>query len=219
MVQRRLFGQTGGVASFSGRAPAGPFGQGPVVVIEPHADDAYLSLGAHIEQWVQVGRTVLIVTIFGDTRRSAEAEAYAVWVGAKGVQLGLPSAKVGITQDHPTLLVHPAQIRDAVQRAVYERGQLLLPLGLRHPEHQVVAQALAGPFVGYYMEIPYCLTQKDQPALSVLLAGRAVWSVVHPGRGKAQHVHFFRSQSKFFFYNPPEKWGRAMEMIVGPPLS
>ena len=66
-----------------------------ITVIEPHADDAFLSAHGHIQQWLKQGHDVRIMTVERDARRLAEGERYAEKVGAKYVtdpvgQLVLP---------------------------------------------------------------------------------------------------------------------------------
>ena len=54
------------------------------VVVEPHADDAFLSTHGHILSWVKQGHTVHIVTLHMSDNpvRLTEAKAYADKVGA-----------------------------------------------------------------------------------------------------------------------------------------
>jgi hypothetical protein len=80
------------------------------VIVEPHSDDAFLSLHAHILKWVGEGSSVHIVTLEDNPRRSIEAAAYA--------------KKAGATWSRQT-----------------SAGQLILPLGIKHPDHVSTASS------------------------------------------------------------------------------
>ena len=170
------------------------------VVVEPHADDAFLSVGAHIEEWTKAGKRVLIVTVFSGTRkRGSDARAYASathadWEGWGYVEgEPLPSCL-------PTL---PAQAR------------VVLPLGIAPPEHMTVRDAFAGPGVWYYLDQPYAIVQKNGPRVTDLLEGRPVVSYRKPGVRKYRHIPLFKDQAKFYHYNPAEKLIQTCELIVG----
>lgn len=171
-----------------------------LIVVEPHADDAFLSLGTHIEEWSKAGKRVRIVTVFSGTRkRASDAQAYATAAGAEWEGWGYVEGEP-LPADLPAL---SAQAR------------VILPLGLFHSEHVAVRDALAGPGRWYYLDQPYAIIQKNGPAATDLLEGRRVVSYRKPGVRKFRHIPLFKDQAKFFHYNPPEKLIQTCELIVG----
>lgn len=174
----------------------------PIIVIEPHADDAFLSLGGHIEEWTKAKRDVLIITVFSGTRkRSADAAAYAAAAGARWEGWGY-------VEGEPlpgTLPPLPGT------------SQVILPLALTHPEHRTVREALERPGVWYYLDQPYAITQKNGPLITDLLRGKSVVSYRKPGVRKYRHCPLFKDQAKFYHYNPPEKLIQTCELIVENP--
>ena len=53
------------------------------VVLEPHSDDAFLSLHNTIRNWLKIGDSVTIITVLSGTRKRADdAAKYANAVGA-----------------------------------------------------------------------------------------------------------------------------------------
>lgn len=172
-----------------------------ILVVEPHADDAFLSVGQHIEEWVKAGVAVTILTVFSGTRKRAEdAQKYAQAVGASWVGLGFVEGEP--TRGHPTIPFHT---------------QIVLPLGLTHPEHVAVRKALEEPGAWYYLDQPYAITQKNGELVTELMVGRPVVSYRKPGARKYRHIPLFKDQAKFYHYNPPEKLIQTCELIVGQP--
>lgn len=164
------------------------------VVVEPHADDAFLSLGAHIEHWVKAsGHFVTIVTMRGfmdndHPKRHEDARNYAAAVGAEWVERGL-------NEKMPP-------------------GQLILPLAFRHPDHETVRLHLERKDSWYYVDQPYAIVQKNGDELNRKLEGRRIISYKKPHARKYRHIPLFKHQAKFFHYNPAEKLRETFEMIV-----
>jgi hypothetical protein len=183
-----------------------------VLVVEPHADDAFLSVGQHIENWVKQGIRVVIVTVFSATRKRAEdAAAYAKAVGAEWNGLGfvegepLPNNAVGAS--FPDLFPGTDTGKD---------WQVILPLGITHPEHIAVRGWLEDCFnAQFYVDQPYAIIQKNNDLITNLLVGREVVSYCKPGIRKYRHIPLFKDQAKFYHYNPPEKLVQTCELIVG----
>jgi LmbE family N-acetylglucosaminyl deacetylase len=180
-----------------------------VYIVEPHADDAYLSLGATISKWTAEGTPVVIVTVYSATRqRSVDARKYAAAVGAAWLGLGLTETNVGLGD--PTATVTLPLTRNDLP---YD-GLLILPLGIQHPEHRAVA-ALAAPADLAYLDTPYQLRRKNQPEIAARLAGRAVVRWERPDwRQKFRHHDLFKDQSMFMHRNPPAALAAAVELIV-----
>lgn len=187
-----------------------------VFVIEPHADDAFLSLGGHIEQWVRRGIFVTIVTVFSGTRKRArDAKSYADAVGVNWVGLGLVEG--GVRAPH---------LNEEVKRFVVSRDfhqTFLLPLGILHPEHKAVRDAFEQvlPRVeghpNYYLDQPYASKGKNSEEITDLLYNSTgkVLSFLKPHSRKYRHIPLFKDQSKFFHFNPATELKHTIEMIMG----
>lgn len=181
-----------------------------MIILEPHADDAFLSMGGHLLRWKKEGRDmsdIKIVTVYGTEKRAKEAQAYATLLGVEYEWLGLIEAgAMDATIPEPTL-------PDFAGRIIYA------PLGLRHDEHYAVHNVARLELtkrneVRYYVDMPYALQQKNESELEEKLHGRRVWSVCRPNARK-YHVaeKIFKSQSRFWYYNKEMvKW--ITEMTV-----
>lgn len=170
------------------------------VVVEPHADDAFLSVGSHIERWVKTGNPVRIVTLFPVERGSLrDARDYAALVGAVWNGLELPGAGEPIS--------------DAVARAVRnycpKGSQWILPLGVAPVEqnphtrdHEDVRARFETPGCWYYVDQPYAIIQKHSERVTEKLKDMRMVSYIKPGANKWKRgVPIFRSQAKFFHFN------------------
>jgi len=172
------------------------------MVIEPHADDAFLSLGGHIKRWIKWGDEVEIVTVYGTPKRAAEAEAYAHSVGASHSWMGYEEC--GSMDGTPAIIASIPAKKD---------WAIICPLGLRHAEHYAVTEAcdyLRGeseiydnPPLFYYVDQPYAMQLKNQDELQEKSFGKKVISMYKPGGRKydKKTVDIFKTQSLFFFYN------------------
>lgn len=171
----------------------------PLLVVEPHADDAFLSLGGHIEEWRKEGREVKILTVFSGTRKRAnDAQAYATAVGAAWEGWGYREGEP-LPRDLPALPVD---------------SQVILPLALTHPEHIAVRERLEQLGDWYYLDQPYGSIQKNGRKASELLLSKQVVSFRHPGIRKYRHIPLFKDQAKFYHFNPADKLTRTFELIV-----
>ena len=180
-----------------------------IVVVEPHADDAWLSLGAHIEAWSADGEHVVIATVYGDRRRSAEARSYAEAVGASHVALGLPESGQGLSGEWTTELPPDAIPVELLDRA----DRLIGPLGIQHPEHRAVRAALAARHPERYLELPYYRKAKNSEELARLVWRRQIVSMMpRPSRAN-RWSSIFASQATFWHYNRESMVG-AVEIIV-----
>ncbi len=176
-----------------------------IIVVEPHADDAFLSVGAHIAEWQQAGSDVWIWTVFSGTRKRArDAESYAKamkvkWWGS------------GCVEGQP---VEGPHVTDAL---LSPEAQFIVPLGITHPEHlsvrKYVEENAPGP-IFYYLDQPYAITQKNGPLITTLLEGMRVVSYRKPGIRKYRHIPLFKDQAKFYHYNPVEKLIQTCELLV-----
>ena len=191
-----------------------------IAVIEPHADDAFLSLGAHIEEWVKTGEDVQIITVYSATpKRDKDAASYAKAVGAMWLGLELTEAGGGLN-------CTPAEIRHDFfdfMRKGYDR--IILPLAFAHPEHKAVrnnftARYARVPFhaaLEFYLDSPYQIAQKNNALVTRALLGMTVVSYKKPSIRKWKHMPLFKTQQLFFHYNPKEKLQQCFELIVRMP--
>lgn len=185
-----------------------------ICIIEPHADDAFLSLGTHIEWWIKKGVEVTIWTVYSGTRKRADdARAYADAVGARWVGSGLIECVEGDSLDlHFQTLV--------ATRQEVNSNQVILPIALTNAEHVKVRSEFerlafwAEPQVFYYLDQPYAITQKNGDAVTVACAGKRIISYRMPGSRKFRHIPLFKDQAKFFHYNPAEKLIRGCELVL-----
>jgi hypothetical protein len=164
-----------------------------IYVFEPHADDAFLSLGAWIKQCQQ---EVTIVTVFGNPKRFIEAGKFANSVGAHHIGLGYK--EMG-SMDGTPVSIHLGEYPDATR--------YIVPLGLRHSEHYAVRKAADDSFppgaLLYYVDQPYALQLKNQQELNSKISGKTVWymSKPHANKYNKKTVDIFQTQSRFFYYN------------------
>lgn len=170
-----------------------------IIVVEPHPDDAFLSLGWHLEKlWKNEDRTIL--TVYADSKRSKEAEAYADSIGAKSIVLGLEESKMLSSR---TVRRIP-EIADFFNgngnrpKAYYHR--VLFPIGLQHPDHLDVAASRI-PGSARYLDTPYQTKQKLADCLLEKVDGMIVGSLLFPPKMKWRKAAIFKSQAKFFYYN------------------
>lgn len=181
------------------------------IIVEPHADDAYLSLHTHIKSWISSGDKVKIVTVFSATRkRSVDAHNYACSVGADWVGLRRDEGTCRDGDDVLDLdLAIPMNFGDA------EPVQFYLPLGLQNPDHKDVRIAadreIESPI--YYAEIPYYTKKKNKEEFLAAVEGMQIHSVeALPGmKAREKYWKCFKDQSKFFYFNKPEDMARIAE--------
>ncbi len=184
----------------------------PYVVIEPHSDDAYLSIPATLRAWIKDGADVQIVTVYGSAERIEEATRFCDSIGAAHFSIGLVEAGAGLTGD--TLVADlPPGAAEEIRAAIPHEATQVWPLGLQHHEHRAVA-ALAPEGAFRYVESPYQFKLKLVDEVAGLLVGRSIVSIRRGGKRAYNHHEIFRTQSMFMHYNPPETMARTVELIV-----
>ncbi len=183
----------------------------PIYVIEPHSDDAFLSLGWTLRTWIGEGRRVGIVTVHSaETDRAQEAKAYASAIGATWLGLDRPSTPVrelfrpGAVPALPDPLL-PEELRDP-------SATRLWPLGLEHPEHVAVAEANPGD--PCYVDVPYLLNERRQEQVDARLRGRTIERWVAPPPQKWDDADHFPSQAALFTLYPVASMVHVPEIIV-----
>ncbi|MGH9025103.1 MAG: hypothetical protein ACRDWD_03150 [Acidimicrobiia bacterium] len=189
----------------------------PIYVIEPHCDDAFLSLGWSIGAWAREGRRVEVVTVYSDDDvRARESARWATSVGATWRGLGhrasdaIALVGVTITAAEPV----PALPNRLLPEVMTEPSACRIwPLGLEHPEH--VAVAAVTP-VGdlRYIDTPYQLSLYHQTEVRRALDGRTFEWWLRPPRRKWDAAKLFASQARLFEHHTPDKLEAAAEIVV-----
>jgi hypothetical protein len=181
-------------------------------VIEPHADDAFLSLGWSIRKWSHEGRHVGIVTVYtSEAYRVKETQLWAEAIGAEWHGLGhdQPASEwFGTTDTVPPL---PAPLLPAPMMS--PSSCRIWPLGVQHPDHIIVAgSAPAGDL--HYVDTPYQVFSFNQGRVREALVGRTIewWLVPPPEKWTASR--FFASQKELFDRFTPEQRELVPELIV-----
>jgi LmbE family N-acetylglucosaminyl deacetylase len=175
-----------------------------ITVVEPHSDDAWLSMGQHLLQMRERGEEVTIVTVYGNAQRLTEARTYANYIGARHRAIGVPESDLGANESYETEL--PSGVLDDLG------GIVIGPAGLQHPEHRAVARALPVGILRY-VELPYSRKQILAPEVTRVLTGHQIVSWL-PRSAKANAASsIFKSQSQFWRFNREDMIG-AVEVLV-----
>ena len=196
-----------------------------MIIIEPHADDAFLSVGQIAEDAIKKRKLpVTIVTVYSATRkRGDDARRYAEAIGAEWV--GLPFKEAGNSKASGNVGVFSL---DDLSEVIEARGQkeVWAPLGIGdHPEHLAVRDAVAKVLkrgrslrtLRLYVDQPYAIRQKHAAEASELLRGRIIAAFCKPHARKWRHIPIFKDQAKFFHFNPVAMLAKTFEMVVVPP--
>ena len=168
-----------------------------ITVLEPHADDAFLSMGGHLARLAP--GEARIVGVYSSLKRSKEGAAYADTVGAGYWWLGYEEAGSMDTVSTPS--------EDLVLPSLEPNETVYVPLGLRHKEHYAVRDAADRTYsphqIVYYVDQPYALQTGNSPELDEKLSGMQIESVMKPHGNKYRKsvVDIFKTQSRFFYYN------------------
>lgn len=190
-----------------------------MLVIEPHADDAFLSVGQIIEDRVKAGESVTIVTVYSGTRKRAQdAQAYARAIGAEWIGLGATEAGNARVNGVGRIIPYDPEYA----RLLRSDETTLVPLGVGgHPEHIWVRNAIEamrrdrGLATWFYVDQPYACKQKNAGELSRILQSRRVEMIRKPGARKWRHIPLFKDQAKFFHFNSIETLRQTFELVVG----
>lgn len=180
-----------------------------VVIVEPHADDAFLSMGGHIEKWKD--REISICTIFSGTRnRLKDAKSYADAVKANHIPLGfLEGEGFNISDESFIKLVKDSEV--------------FVPIYLTNQEHKDVKEFFQKKFVElsseigsakllFYLDQPYAMKQKNAETINKYLNEYRLISYLVPSKNKLKHIPLFKDQSKFFYFEK-ESIEKIIEMI------
>lgn len=185
-----------------------------LLVVEPHPDDAFLSLGWHLEKvWPKTGviTGVTILTVYHDDRRGKEGKAYADKVGAEWIGLGLDESAMLSSRQGTRKVDHLLSWMDD-NRETFDVS--VFPVGLQHPDHMRVAATRERTSLRY-LDTPYAQKRKLEEELIERTEGLPVLSIAFPPKTKWRHKGIFKSQSKFFFYNSNLEEYRAPEIVFG----
>jgi hypothetical protein len=176
-------------------------------IVEPHADDAFLSLHGHlVGPWK--GLVGGIVTVTGDDSRNGEAATYARAVGILHAHLNHRDSKWG--QADPIKQVGYWGTRICLD------DTLVLPLGLRNPDHRATSQiAYDGPVL-YYLDSPYYMMEENAAELAYLAKGMIVESILPAPASKRHFMSLFPSQATRFLLNL-DTFANRLEIVLRRP--
>lgn len=194
-----------------------------IVVVEPHADDAYLSLHQHMVDWIKEGNKVVILTVFSGTRKRArDGQAYADSIGAQWDGLGYVEdpndPKPFITGDKE---FDPLPGMLGMLYGGNSNLTIVAPIGIQHPEHKAVSDWVRQcpayyDALYFYAEIPYYSKLKNEEDANAMLVDHPIVSIKHPKHYKADEKYWkcFKDQSKFFHFNPAADMRDIVEIVV-----
>lgn len=176
-------------------------------IIEPHGDDAYLSLHEHIiGLWADLPKT--IVTVYCDDKRANEAKQYASAVNCS--HRALRHVEGGGLDNEPGKLSPWSQWGIKLMPG----DHLVAPLGLQHCEHLTVRDALPSRLnTLYYLDTPYYAKQKLRQETNDALKGCEIHSFAYASAKKWKHIPLFKSQGRYFFHHPPADLPKV-ELVV-----
>ena len=170
-------------------------------IIEPHADDAFLSLHTHAVAWIAEGIPISIVTVYSNPLRNEESIAYARRIGAKHFSLHFQEQGKPILTLPDWLLNLPSDDRR------------IFPSGLGHTEHAEVYKLVrTGDW--RYLDVPYQVRQELAEDLQRCIRGRRLVSICYPSESKWEFAEMFKTQAKFFRSNPIELLCQIPEIII-----
>lgn len=143
------------------------------LVIQPHLDDAFFSLTETAMTWVEDGHEVMLATVFGGIPEPG-AERYGkhctMWEEyqqaiMRGPFLHLAAALL-LDDAARTDQLMLNDVKRFVDRQVRDCDPdvLVMPIGIHHPDHRVVADAepaLVRARRWYYEELPYFVTHPE----------------------------------------------------------
>jgi hypothetical protein len=179
------------------------------VVVETHADDAYLSVGSFLREWAGEGPLMLVTVFSGTRQRARDAAAYADEVGAEWLGLGRIEGEPGNADG----VAEVPGLEDDL-RTLNASGVVMLgPLGIGHPEHRAVAEALpAGAW--RYLDQPISGKRKSRVEVAAATRGLTVEALrIATARDFDSH-DLFGDQSRFMFYNPPRDLTRLPQVVL-----
>jgi len=174
------------------------------IVVQPHTDDAYLSLHSHMVRWLKEGDEVQIVTYWSG-KRGFEATDYAKMLGAT-------HQFVFTDEHHPDYVEAPAGEGPPLHMKGHKIGDLntitpgtewYVPVGIQHQEHRTIAKLFRDSNVYSYLDTPYYAKTTRHREVNGLVAGMVMESFEAPSGRKYQDKWWklFKTQSMFFHYN------------------
>jgi LmbE family N-acetylglucosaminyl deacetylase len=176
-----------------------------IYIIEPHPDDAFMSLHAHITTlWKNHPKT--IVTVTGVEERTKEATSYARAVGCNHASLGFPDSDWLEVDNIPPF--GSWGIRPGPE------DLLVFPLGIRHPDHRRVAE-VSMQFANkalHYLDAYYVQGEMNEELCTKLLNRRVV-SALWAGESKRYYLSRFPSQAIRFMLAQPN-YPPRFELVV-----
>jgi hypothetical protein len=173
-------------------------------IIEPHSDDAFLSLHGHIMRpWKDEPKT--IVTIYGPLNRISEAKYYAHATGCNHHAFNLC--------EDGWLSIDPVPpIKDWII-TLNPNDTLILPLGLRQPAHLAVADLQWSGRIWRYLDM-YFSQQAAAEEMQQKVHGLKIQSMVYALADKSNYLGLFPTQVNRFLLNP-QLYPPHLEIVFG----
>jgi LmbE family N-acetylglucosaminyl deacetylase len=173
-----------------------------IYIIEPHPDDAFMSLHAHITTlWANQPKT--IVTVTGIEERTKEAQSYARSVGCKHVTLGFADGDWLDVDNIPPFESWGLQLEEC--------DSLVFPLGIRHPDHKkIAAMTLKGSFS--YLDAYYAQGEMNDELCNKINRATVI-SALWANESKRYYLSRFPSQAIRFMLAQPN-YPPRFELVV-----
>jgi len=167
-----------------------------VTVVEPHNDDAWLSMGGYLSQLLAAGHKVRVLTVLRNSGNAAGESAGLRLFGVEVVASNFyapayPKWREGTYFTADRIHAWLAQALDE------QSDEVWCPVGLVHPEHILVADAPALARAGRYLELPAGFVKKNRALLpSRLEKWGAKYTVEHspPGQKALVIKRVYKSQ-------------------------
>jgi len=193
-----------------------------IIIIEPHCDDAFLSLGWHIEKWKK-DFNITIITVFCNPKRAIEAANYAKSLDINSIVIKPFLQETEMLGEYTINTINPILnylVDNCLYNKKYNIQTILCPIGLQHPDHKNIRFTLdsglikSKELVQYYLDTPYQSKQKLAGELLENVKGYVIESILYPNARKWRHCVTFKSQAKFFHFNKELKESILPEIII-----
>lgn len=182
------------------------------LMIEPHADDVFLSMGGHIEQKFKNQKNSILTVFSGTRKRSNDAYLYASRTNCEWSGLGYDE-----TQPYDLGVLDHGWIDTMLDMLVSSSKNVYLPLCITHPQHFEVREMFEKRYPDlkfkYYLDQPYSNKLKNSEIVTYAISNMRCISYLKPRSTKYRHIDCFKDQQKFFHFNNAESLSSSIEMI------
>jgi len=195
-----------------------------VLIVQPHSDDALISLFTLINN---KKNTVHILTIEKDEKRFKEDLKIPLHFSnvtvlptfgtptpfsARGAYYTLRNAKKMTGSDfrrYYSRLMKTSRysnwkrkLRKKIRSYINKGFDVILPCGIGHPEHWLVTNAVSGINTYFYRDLPHAVKRRNKDALEKFIHGKKVVVNNRSTKMKLRKLkRIYRSQSMLFWYD------------------